>query len=129
MQETRNSCFGSKKHSTTLLQAKTGKHKCWNVKATDCCYISALVLICFRLKKSRDTFFWPGTIVESFLHLMVLIFKVVLNHTTPYIFHKRDFKGKKHVSPICLCTVRKKWGIIKFLVNILDDLKCFCDRM
>ena len=27
MQETRNNCFGSKKRSTTLLQAKTGKHE------------------------------------------------------------------------------------------------------
>ena len=27
MQETRNNCFGSKKHSTTLLQAKTGKRE------------------------------------------------------------------------------------------------------
>ena len=34
MQETRNNCFGSKKHSTTLFQAKTGKHECRNVTAT-----------------------------------------------------------------------------------------------
>ena len=33
MQETRNNCFGSKKRSTTLLQAKTGKHECRNVTA------------------------------------------------------------------------------------------------
>ena len=31
MQETRNNCFGSKIISTTLLQAKTGKHECLNV--------------------------------------------------------------------------------------------------
>ena len=30
MQETRNNCFGSKKCSTTLRQAKTGKHECRN---------------------------------------------------------------------------------------------------
>ena len=34
MQETRNNCFGSKKRSTTLLQAKIGKHECRNVTAT-----------------------------------------------------------------------------------------------
>ena len=34
MQETRNSCFGSKKHSTTLLQARTGKQEYQNVTAT-----------------------------------------------------------------------------------------------
>ena len=34
MPETRNNCFGSKKRSTTLLQAKTVKHECRNVTAT-----------------------------------------------------------------------------------------------
>ena len=29
MQETRNNCFGSKIRSTTLRQAKTGKHECF----------------------------------------------------------------------------------------------------
>ena len=83
MQETHNNCFGSKKHRTTLLQAKTGKHECWNVTAM---YISALVLTCFRLKKGRAMFFRPETIVVSFLHLMVLFFKVLLNHSS-----KRQF--------------------------------------
>ena len=54
MQETRNNCFG---------------------------YISALVLTCFRLKKGRATFFRPETIVASFLHSMVLLPKVLLNHS------------------------------------------------
>ena len=56
MQETRNNCFGSKKCSTTLRQAKTSKHECRNVIAT------------------------YETIVASFLHLMVIVFKVLLNH-------------------------------------------------
>ena len=34
MQETRNNCFGTKKCSTTLHQAKTGKHEYRNVTAT-----------------------------------------------------------------------------------------------
>ena len=33
MHETRTNCFRSKKRSTTLRQAKTGKHKCQNVIA------------------------------------------------------------------------------------------------
>ena len=41
-------------------------------------YFSALVLTCFRLTKGRATFFRPETIVASFLHLMVLLFKVLL---------------------------------------------------
>ena len=51
-----------------------------------CCYISALVLTCFRLKKGHVTFFRPETIVASFLHLMVLFFKLLLNHSS-----KRQF--------------------------------------
>ena len=39
------------------------------------CYISVLVLTCFRLTKGRATFFRPETIVASFLHLMVLFSK------------------------------------------------------
>ena len=33
MQKPRNNCFESKKRSTTLRQAKTGKHECRNVTA------------------------------------------------------------------------------------------------
>ena len=51
-------------------------------KNVHCCYISALVLTCFRLMKGRATFFQPETIVASFLHLMVLLFKVLLNHSS-----------------------------------------------
>ena len=40
------------------------------IKQQCCCYISALVLFCFRLTMGRATFFWPETIVVSFLHLM-----------------------------------------------------------
>ena len=79
MHETRNNCFGSKKRSTTLLQAKTGKHECWNVTAFR---HSFFVLTWFRLKEGRDTFFQPETIVASFLHLMVLFFKVLLNNSS-----------------------------------------------
>ena len=46
-----------------------------------CCYISALVLNCFRLKKGRATFFRPETIVASFLHSMVLLPKVIFNQS------------------------------------------------
>ena len=56
MQETRNNCFG-------------------------CCYILALVLTCYRLKKGRATFFRPETIVASFLHVTVFLPKVLFNHS------------------------------------------------
>ena len=38
------------------------------------------------VEKGRAMFFWPETIVASFLHLMVLLFKVLLNHSS-----KRQF--------------------------------------
>ena len=103
MQETRNNCFGSKISSTTLRQAKTDKHECRNVTEmyktkyngkvfiywaydilfgfVHCCYISSIVLTCFRLKKGRATYFRPEIIVASILHLMVLLFIVLFNHT------------------------------------------------
>ena len=86
MQETCNNCFGSKICSTTLRQAKTGKHKWRNVitmyfTLRMYCYISALMFNCFFLTKSRVTYFQPETTVASFLHFMVLLFKVLLNHT------------------------------------------------
>ena len=48
----------------------------WVLIVVRCCYISALVLSCFRLKKDRATFFRPETIVASFLHSMLLLPKV-----------------------------------------------------
>ena len=100
MQETRNNCFGSKirstsaemLRSTTLRQAKTGKHECRNITATycnvlvRCCYILAFMLTCFHLTKGRAIFFRPETIVASFLHLMALFFNVMVNHTSKHQF-------------------------------------------
>ena len=51
-----------------------------NRRTLRCCYISALVLTCFRLTKDPAIFFRPETIVASFLRLMVLFFKVIFNH-------------------------------------------------
>ena len=45
------------------------------------CYISAIMVICFCLMKGRTTYFRPKTVVFSFFHLMVLLFKVLFNHS------------------------------------------------
>ena len=45
------------------------------------CYISAIVLKYFWLMKGHVTFFQLKTITASFLHLLVLFFKVINNHT------------------------------------------------
>ena len=90
MQETRINSFGSKIRSTILRQAKTGKHEFRKITATctavRCCYFSALVLTCFRLTNGRATYFRPETIVASFLHHMVFLFKVLFNHSLQIFF-------------------------------------------
>ena len=48
--------------------------------------IAALVLTCFPLKKDRFTFFRPETIVASFLHPTVLLYKVIINHASKHHF-------------------------------------------
>ena len=40
----------------------------------------ALVLTCFCMTKGRATYFRPETIVASFLHLIVLLLKVLFIH-------------------------------------------------
>ena len=47
------------------------------MSAECCCYILVLVLTCFHLTKGRATYFRSKTLVASFLHLMVLLFKVL----------------------------------------------------
>ena len=84
MQEIRNDCFGSKKRSTTLLQAKTGKHESRNVTAT--LHFRTRAYLFSPEEESCYVFFQPEAIVVSFLHLMVLFFNVLLNHSS-----KRQF--------------------------------------
>ena len=51
MQETGNNCFGSKKRSATLRQAKTGKHECRKVTVTyynNCCEFLASYGVTFQ---------------------------------------------------------------------------------
>ena len=52
-----------------------------------CCYIVALVLIYFRITKGHATFFQPETIVESFMHLVVLLYKIIIDQ-----FYSNGFK-------------------------------------
>ena len=107
MQETRNNCFGSKICRTTLRQAKTGKHECRNITAT----VPKIVLTCFRLTKDRATYFRPETIVASFLLLMVLLSKVLLNHSWKRQFvvllQQNKRMAERYLSKYIICI----WGI------------------
>ena len=67
MQETCKNCFGLK------------------ISSTSCCYILGLMLTCFCLTKGLVAFFQPETIVASFLHLMVLFSKKLINLKLLYI--------------------------------------------
>ena len=67
MEQTRNNRFGSKIHILLL---------------------SALVFTCVRVTKIRARYFLNETIVVSFLHLMVLLFKVLFNHSESVIIDK-----------------------------------------
>ena len=95
MQYTRNNCFGSKKRSTNLRQVKTSKHECQSITAKinivikpiiRCNFISVFVLTCSRLTKGRATFFQAQLFLASFLHLLMLFFKMIFSHTS-----KRQF--------------------------------------
>ena len=118
MQETRNNCFVSKISSTSLHQVNTGKHECRTIIAT------APVLNCFHLMKYRATYFQTETIVASFLHLMVLLFKVLLNHASKrqflslhcYIFKATDILNQSPNTNYCrkkllsvFCSLFKKF--------------------
>ena len=72
MLETRNNCFGSKKRSTAILQAKTGKHECRNIKSTSViqlylhtmCYTNGILKFTLVLIKQYNCiiFSYPGSI-------------------------------------------------------------------
>ena len=57
MQETHKSCFGSKKRSTILRQAKTGKHEYQNITAV---YKTKhfLIYTCYILHSCLSVFAW-----------------------------------------------------------------------
>ena len=55
------------------------------------------MLTYFRLTKGRVMVFRPETIVVSFLHLMVFIYKVFLNHV-PVVYFFRIFFFKFHLA-------------------------------
>ena len=63
--------------------------------------------ICFLLKKVCATYFWPEAIVATFLHLMLLLFKVIFNHTW-----KRQFV-------VLYCHIRNKHLTFGFFIYLL----------
>ena len=74
MQITRKRCFKTRKYNMTLCQVKKGKHEC------NFCYFSTLLMNYFSSMKGFFTFIWSNTIVTRFLHLMILIYKIVISY-------------------------------------------------
>ena len=70
------------------------------------CYILAFVLTCFRLTKGRNAYFRPKTIVANFLHLIVLLFKMLFNHIR-LSFTFSSPNGIQHGTGTLQCRVRK----------------------
>ena len=96
MKKTCNNCFRLKNRSMTFCREKADKHECQNVKAMyktkynekiliykntlkkirlkhlikfNCCYISALMLVCFCLMKGRIVFFKPKQLLQIYCTL------------------------------------------------------------
>ena len=81
-----------------------------------------LMLTCFFLKNGYIMFFWSETIVPIFLHLMVLFYKVLINHTLKYqlvmilcciLLLIRDFQ---HYITLSLW-VLQQWIPLHFFIN------------
>ena len=75
MEEIHNSCFELKNHNTFFCLSVTGKHECRNI-------ISTINNSCLPVFVWRRVLFWfrSETIVWSFLHLMTLFCKVIINY-------------------------------------------------
>ena len=92
MQETRNNCFEWRKLRTTLKRKQVNPSELLLYFGTG-----------FRLTKGRVTFFFqPETIVESFLHLMMLFCKVIINHNhfkgfSSSFKNRANVKSEKHI--------------------------------
>ena len=92
MQETRNNCFESKNNSTTFHQKKIGKHECRNVTLwmlvtpalVGAGYVDVTFwhswLPIFTWRRVVLHFFDPKQLLQVFLHLIELLFKMLLNH-------------------------------------------------
>ena len=95
MQEIRNHCFSSKKCNTIPHQTKI---VCW-------CHFAFFVFIYFPLTKGRIRFFRPETMIESFLHLMMLLCKVFTSHVmqshpTWYTHTDNQYVSKNKINSI-----------------------------
>ena len=113
-----NSCFGSIKCITILLQAITGEHECRKVTAT---YLfGTRAHLCYRLKKGRTRFYQPEKIVASLLLLMVLTFKVIFHHTLKQQFIVLHFHNIKMFWKMFLLTLKMQ----KTKVHSNFDVRC-----
>ena len=124
MQETRNNCY-------ILLDRKNVARpfvirKQVSTCAVRCCYISALVLTCFHLTKGRATFFRSKTIFACFLHLIVLLFKVLLNHI--FLLYKFCPQIRAFAWTLCIHRNMLLWRL-PILFDLPKNLQILIDYM
>ena len=84
MQETRNNCFRSKKRSTTLLQAKTGKHEFRNVVAEMHKYVAVTFRHSCSPEESCDVFSTRNNFCEFLASYGVTIQSVIQSFNFTY---------------------------------------------
>ena len=139
MQETRNNFFGSKKCSTTLRQAKTGKHECQKLTAIAVTFrLSCLPVIAWRwvvlhffapkqllrvscilwcyLSKGFSTIFqnvslWCCIFIQSIITSFCFTFKTI-NYFFFYGFHLFTVKSVSHVSKNWICRWKVIWNLL-----------------
>ena len=117
MQEIRNNYFGSKMCSTTLRQAKTGKHECRNITAT--------YLLYFKTRNITGTVIYPkyNNVAVIFRHscLPVFAWRLVVHIFDPQLLR---------VSYILWCYHSKSYSIILentclWCFIVISSLFCF----
>ena len=81
MQETRHNCFGSKKCSTTLPQAKTGKHGCRNVTVKNASFWCAIVVLVSGIKTDEPVFISRRKSSSRSSEKEIIVFNNMLNYS------------------------------------------------
>ena len=120
MPETRNNCYWSKIRSTTLRLMKIGKHE--SRKWTSSCYFALLLLAYFHFTKCLVAFLLPETIVASFWHLMVLLFKVIFSQTN-------HSSKSPEISPVYSSSNGNFVGMVKSSYNLTIRWCCVCSKV
>ena len=118
MQKTLNNCFGSKRHSMTLRQAKTNKPQCRNITTR-----KHSCLPVFAWRRVVLSFFDPKQLLRVSCNWWCFFFKVLLNHYSKRQFFGAAFMsclkllhGKEHLHEGTTLEYKKKLAVLEFFI-------------